>query len=109
MHVGDLFTEHTDIKLYYAGMPFIRSVIAGKVKDELIMFLGFSALITAFIMLLFFRSWMAVVFPMIISAMVWLPLLLAVTERLIRARFKNYKEQDEQPRTEPRNLNSING
>lgn len=70
MHVGDLFSEHTDIKLYYAGMPFIRSVIAGKVKDELIMFLGFSALITAFIMLLFFRSWMAVVFPMIIIAVI---------------------------------------
>jgi len=70
MHDGALFTEHTGIKLYYAGMPFIRSVIAGKVKDELIMFLGFSALITAFIMLLFFRSWMAVVFPMIIIAVI---------------------------------------
>jgi len=70
MEVGALFTEHTGIKLYYAGMPFIRSVIAGKVKDELIMFLAFSALITAFIMLLFFRSWMAVVFPMIIIAVI---------------------------------------
>ncbi|RLD25265.1 MAG: hypothetical protein DRI71_00075 [Bacteroidetes bacterium] len=70
MDVGVSFTEHTGIKLYYAGMPFIRSVIAGKVKDELIMFLGFSALITAFIMLLFFRSWMAVVFPMIIIAVI---------------------------------------
>jgi uncharacterized protein len=70
MHLGELFTEHTNIKLYYAGMPFIRSVIAGKVKDELIMFLGFSALITAFIMLLFFRSWMAVIFPMIIIAVI---------------------------------------
>lgn len=70
MEVGDTFYEHTGIKLYYAGMPFIRSVIAGKVKDELIMFLIFSALITAFIMLLFFRSWMAVVFPMIIIAII---------------------------------------
>ena len=70
MEAGDLFTEHTDIKLYYAGMPFIRSVIAGKVKDELELFLVFSALITAFIMLLFFRSWMAVVFPMIIIAVI---------------------------------------
>ena len=70
MEAGAKFTEHTDVKLYYAGMPFIRSVIAGKVKDELIMFLLFSALITAFIMLLFFRSWMAVVFPMIIIAVI---------------------------------------
>jgi predicted RND superfamily exporter protein len=70
MAAGELFTEHTGIKLYYAGMPFIRSVIAGKVKDELQLFLVFSALITAFIMLLFFRSWMAVVFPMIIIAVI---------------------------------------
>lgn len=70
MEAGDLFTKHTGIKLYYAGMPFIRSVIAGKVKDELIMFLIFSALITAFIMLLFFRSWMAVIFPMVIIAVI---------------------------------------
>ncbi len=70
MEAGNKFTEYTGIKLYYAGMPFIRSVIAGKVKDELEMFLLFSALITAFIMLLFFRSWMAVVFPMIIIAVI---------------------------------------
>jgi len=70
MGAGDSFSKHTGIKLYYAGMPFIRSVIAGKVKDELEMFLVFSALITAFIMLLFFRSWMAVVFPMIIIAVI---------------------------------------
>ena len=70
MEAGEEFSEATGIKLYYAGMPFIRSVIAGKVKDELIMFLIFSALITAFIMLLFFRSWMAVIFPMIIIAVI---------------------------------------
>lgn len=70
MAAGEAFTEYTNIKLYYAGMPFIRSVIAGQVKDELQMFLVFSALITAFIMLLFFRSWTAVVFPMIIIAII---------------------------------------
>ena len=70
MMAGESFTENTNIKLYYAGMPFIRSVIAGQVKDELQLFLAISALITAFIMLLFFRSWMAVVFPMIIIAVI---------------------------------------
>lgn len=70
MDVGDKFTEYTGIKLYYAGMPFVRSVIAKKVRAELQMFLVFSALVTAFIMLLFFRSWMAVVFPMIIIGVI---------------------------------------
>ena len=73
MVAADSFTEHTDIQLYFAGMPFVRSVIAGQVKDELQMFLIYSALITAFIMLLFFRSWIAVVFPLltIIVVVIW--------------------------------------
>lgn len=73
MHAGDSFTDNTGIQLYFAGMPFVRSVIAGKVRDELQLFLLYSALITAFIMLLFFRSWIAVVFPMItiVVVVVW--------------------------------------
>ena len=73
MRAGELFTEDTGIQLYFAGMPFVRSVIAGQVKDELQMFLVYSALITAFIMLLFFRSWIAVVFPLltIVVVVVW--------------------------------------
>jgi uncharacterized protein len=73
MTAGESFTEHTGIQLYFAGMPFVRSVIAGQVKDELQMFLIYSALITAFIMLLFFRSWIAVVFPLltIVVVVVW--------------------------------------
>jgi len=73
MRASESFTEHTNIQLYFAGMPFVRSVIAGQVKDELQMFLIYSALITAFIMLLFFRSWIAVVFPMltIVVVVIW--------------------------------------
>lgn len=73
MVAADSFTEHTNIQLYFAGMPFVRSVIAGQVKDELQMFLIYSALITAFIMLLFFRSWIAVVFPLltIVVVVIW--------------------------------------
>ncbi len=73
MMASDKFTNDTDIQLYFAGMPFVRSVIAGQVKEELQMFLVYSALITAFIMLLFFRSWIAVVFPMltIVVVVVW--------------------------------------
>jgi len=75
MRAGELFTENTGIQLYFAGMPFVRSVIAGQVKDELEMFLVYSALITAFIMLLFFRSWIAVVFPLLTIVVVVLPAL----------------------------------
>lgn len=67
---GDEFTESTGVTLHYAGLPFVRSVISGKVKKEMTVFLVLSIAITGLILLLFFRSWNAVVFPMIIIAVV---------------------------------------
>lgn len=67
---GDAFTESTGVTLHYAGLPFVRSVISGKVKKEMTVFLVLSIAITGLILLLFFRSWNAVVFPMIIIAVV---------------------------------------
>lgn len=64
--LGDAFTEFTGIELHYAGLPFVRSTVAGKVRQELNMFLVLSVVVTGCIMLLFFRSWDAVVFPLII-------------------------------------------
>lgn len=71
--VGDSFVEKTGIELHYAGLPFVRSVMMGKVKQEIIKLLGLSVIVTAIILLLFFRSWDAVVFPMlvIISVVIW--------------------------------------
>lgn len=67
---GDEFTKATGVQLHYAGLPFIRSVISGKVKKEMTVFLILSVAVTGLILLLFFRSWNAVVFPMIIIAVV---------------------------------------
>ena len=68
--VGQLFEEHTGITLRYAGLPFVRSVVAGKVKNEMLMFILLSVGITGLIMLIFFRSWSAVIFPISIIAVV---------------------------------------
>ncbi len=70
MMLGDLFIEATGIEIRYAGLPFVRSVIAGKVKQEMIMFIAFSLIITGMIMWVFFRSKTAVIFPMIIIGVV---------------------------------------
>ncbi len=70
MMLGDLFKEATGINIRYAGLPFVRSVIAGKVKQEMIMFIVFSLIITGLIMWIFFRSKSAVIFPMIIIGVV---------------------------------------
>lgn len=70
---GSKFSEETKIQLHYAGLPFIRSVVAEQVRKEMQLFLYLSALITGIIMFLFFRSFRAVLFSMIIIAImvVW--------------------------------------
>ncbi|HZY78019.1 MAG TPA: efflux RND transporter permease subunit [Cyclobacteriaceae bacterium] len=62
---GDAFTKDTGIQLHYAGLPFVRTVMATQVKAELSMFLYLSAIVTGLIMLLFFKSVRAVIFSMI--------------------------------------------
>jgi predicted RND superfamily exporter protein len=65
---GDQFTKDTGIELHYAGLPFVRSVMATQVKRELSLFLYLSAMVTGIIMLFFFRSIRAVIFSMIMIA-----------------------------------------
>jgi len=67
---GTAFEKSTSIKLHYAGLPFVRSVVAGKVRKEMQIFLFLSVAVTALILFLFFRTWDAVVFPMTIIGIV---------------------------------------
>lgn len=67
---GNFFTEATGIQLHYAGLPFVRSVIAQQVSQELKVFLGLSVLVTGIILLVFFRSFRAVIFPLIVIGVV---------------------------------------
>jgi uncharacterized protein len=64
------FEEYTGIHLHLAGLPFIRTMVSEKVKNEMKMFLVLSVLVTALILLFLFRSWDAVVFPLIIISVV---------------------------------------
>jgi predicted RND superfamily exporter protein len=67
---GQAFTHSTGIDLHYAGLPFIRSVVAVQVRKELSLFLYLSAIVTGLIMLAFFRSVRAVIFSMIMIGIV---------------------------------------
>lgn len=67
---GGHFTESTDIVLHYAGLPFVRSVIAERVSAELKTFLALSVLVTGIILLIFFRSFRAMIFPLIVIGIV---------------------------------------
>lgn len=63
---AQLFEEHTGIKLHYAGLPYIRYINTSKVKAELQLFLVLSVIVTGIIMFLFFRSFYAVFFPLLL-------------------------------------------
>ncbi|MCD9016772.1 efflux RND transporter permease subunit [Parachryseolinea silvisoli] len=67
---GKRFVDNTGIELHYAGLPFIRTLVANEVKREMAFFLYASAIVTGLIMFLFFRSFRAVLFSMIIIGIV---------------------------------------
>lgn len=73
INLAEKFEEETGIKVYFGGLPYVRSIITGKVKDELQLFLGISVLVTALVLLFFFRSWQPLVVSLsvIATAIVW--------------------------------------
>ena len=64
------FADLNRIKLYYTGLPYIRTLYGYKVQHELILFLFLSILVTSIILLLFFRSFTSVIFPMIVIGII---------------------------------------
>ncbi len=64
------FTRATGIKLHYAGLPFVRSVIAQEVNRELQFFLALSVMVTGIILYLFFRSVRVMVFPLAVIGII---------------------------------------
>lgn len=70
VEAGQEFSKETGIEVRYAGLPFVRAVVATQVRKELSLFLYLSAIVTGLIMFLFFRSFRAVIFSMIIIGIV---------------------------------------
>lgn len=73
MKLGEAFGEkhHTEVRM--SGLPLIRTLMANKVKKELDLFLKLSFILTGIILLIFFRSFSAVLMSMIVVAIgvVW--------------------------------------
>lgn len=69
----DRFAQTHNIQVHYSGLPYIRTMNAEKLKGELGMFLWMSLAVTALVLLLFFRSLKAIVFPLLVVAIsvVW--------------------------------------
>src|SRR6478609_1793125 len=68
--MGQKFSEDTHVELRYAGLPFIRTEMSLQVRKELRLFLFLSMIVTGVIMFLFFRSFRAVIFSMIVISVV---------------------------------------
>ena len=68
--LGDQFSEATGIELHYAGLPFVRTVMNENIRAELRTFLILSVIVTALILLLFFRAWDAVAFALLVIGII---------------------------------------
>lgn len=69
----DKFSQKQNLEVHYSGLPYIRTMNSEKLKKELGMFLWMSLLVTALVLLLFFRSFKAIIFPLLVVAIsvVW--------------------------------------
>jgi predicted RND superfamily exporter protein len=73
LELGKSFGEKQHVEMHYSGLPLIRTEMALKVQSEMRLFLVLSFVLTAVILALFFRSFMAVLASMIVVAIgvVW--------------------------------------
>lgn len=62
----EAFSNKHNLKVHYSGMPYIRTKTMKMVQSELLMFMLLSMLVASIALYLFFRSFKAVLFPMLI-------------------------------------------
>jgi uncharacterized protein len=70
---ADNFGVKHKTDLHYSGLPFIRTIISKKVEHELKLFVVLALVVAALFLYIFFRSFKAVLFPVIIViiSVVW--------------------------------------
>lgn len=68
-----LFEGNRGKKLHYSGLPYIRVVNSIKIRKEIFLFSGLALAICIIVLFLFFRSFKAVFFPVVIvlTGVVW--------------------------------------
>ena len=73
MAKADLFEKQTDITLHASGLPFIRTTIGNRIKQEMNWFLIGSILLSAVTLLLFFRSISATAISLfvVLAGVIW--------------------------------------
>ena len=62
----DKFVAASGIQVRYSGMPYIRTAVARMIQRETVLFMILALIVTAVILMLFFRSFLPVVFSLIV-------------------------------------------
>ncbi len=62
----DRYSAKTQVEAHFSGLPYIRTLIAKKLQNELRLFVILALLVSALFLYIFFRSTKAVIFPMLI-------------------------------------------
>jgi predicted RND superfamily exporter protein len=67
------FVAATGIAVHYSGMPYIRTAVARKIQNEMTLFMVLAIIVTAIILMVFFRSFLPVIFSLVvvIVGVVW--------------------------------------
>lgn len=66
--LADDFGKTHQVEMHYSGLPLIRTIMATQVQSEMKLFLILSFVLTAIILALFFRSFVAVLTSMLVVA-----------------------------------------
>ena len=64
--LGDAFSKKHNVDIHYSGMPYIRSQLMTKVRDEMTLFLILAIIVTAIILWMFFRSITIVFYSLVV-------------------------------------------
>ncbi len=70
---GDRFADSCSLSVHYSGLPYIRTITAKKIEDELLMFVFLALLVASIILLIFFRNWRIVLatITVVVINVVW--------------------------------------
>ncbi|MEI6123831.1 MAG: MMPL family transporter [Bacteroidota bacterium] len=64
----ELFCSKYKVSPHYSGLPYIRTVTSFKIKRELLLFILLSLLVAAIVLFFYFRSFKAVLIPLLVVA-----------------------------------------
>ncbi|MCK5847308.1 MAG: MMPL family transporter [Bacteroidales bacterium] len=67
------YEQESGVDVHYSGLPFIRTKMSKIIKDELLMFTGVTIAIASLLLFIFFKSFKALFFPLIVMlvAVIW--------------------------------------